>query len=77
MPVPAEISTIVHQQSIPMWHFDEDQGTWVEEGEATLVNGEYEATLAHFSFWNYDVPSNFIHLSGSVFNGGVPVQGMY
>ncbi len=72
-PVPAEILPSA-PQSIPMWHFDEDQGTWVEEGEATLVNGNYETTLGHFSFWNYDVPSNFIHLSGSVFNGGVPVE---
>lgn len=75
-PVPADLLASA-PQTIPMWHFDEDQGTWVEEGEATLVNGSYETQLGHFSFWNYDVPSNFIHLSGSVFNRGVPVENVF
>lgn len=74
-PVPSELLSSA-PQTIPMWHFDEDAGTWVEEGLATLVNGVYETKLAHFSFWNYDVPSNFIHLSGSIFNRGIPVQGV-
>ena len=72
-PVPTELIGSA-PQTIPMWHFDEDLGTWVEEGEATLVNGVYETQVSHFSFWNYDVPSNFIHLSGSILNRGIPVQ---
>ena len=74
-PVPAELVSSA-PQTIPMWHFDEDAGTWVEEGEAILVNGVYQTKLGHFSFWNYDVPSNFIHLSGSIYNRGIPVQGV-
>ena len=73
MPVPSEILNSA-PETIPLWHFDEDLGSWVEEGEATLVNGAYVGQVSHFSFWNYDVPSNFIHLSGSIFNTGVPVQ---
>ena len=75
MPVPSEILNSA-PATIPLWHFDEDLGSWVEEGDATLVNGEYVGQVSHFSFWNYDVPSNFIHLSGSIFNRGVPVQGL-
>ena len=70
MPVPSEILNSA-PATIPLWHFDEDLGSWVEEGQATLVNGEYVGQVSHFSFWNYDVPSNFIHLSGSIFNIGV------
>jgi len=75
-PVPSELLASAPER-IPMWHFDEEQGTWVEEGEAILINGKYEAKLGHFSFWNYDVPSNFIHLSGSVLNRGIPVENLF
>lgn len=75
-PVPSELLSSA-PETIPMWHFDETLGTWMEEGEATLVNGVYETQVSHFSFWNYDVPSNFIHLSGSIINRGIPVAGVF
>ena len=42
--------------TIPLWHFDEAQGMWVEEGTATKVGGEYVGEVSHFSFWNCDIP---------------------
>lgn len=74
MPVPVEILGNA-PQTIPLWHFDEEIGTWIEEGEASLVNGAYVGQVSHFSFWNCDDPSKMIHLSGSILNRGVPVQG--
>ncbi len=62
--------------TIPMWHFDEELGRWIEEGAATLVNGMYETSLAHFSFWNCDVSSNAIFLKGSITNRTFPIQGV-
>ena len=47
---------------IPMWYFDEDQGLWIEEGTATKVGNNYEANVAHFSWWNCDAPFPVIHL---------------
>ena len=44
----------VAPSTIPLWHFDEDNGYWVEEGEATLVGGKYVAQVSHFSWWNCD-----------------------
>lgn len=41
---------------IPLWHFDLNQGIWVEEGKATLSGGVYTGTVAHFTDWNLDVP---------------------
>lgn len=75
MPVPTDIVGNA-PQTIPLWHFDENRGTWVEEGEAILTNGAYVGQVSHFSFWNCDVPSELIHLSGTIFNRGVPVQGV-
>jgi len=42
--------------SIPLWHFDETNGIWIEEGQAEQVNGQYEAQVSHFSWWNCDAP---------------------
>lgn len=40
--------------TIPIWHFDEEEGLWKEEGVATLSGNVYTAYVSHFSFWNYD-----------------------
>jgi hypothetical protein len=51
---------------IPLWHFNENNGYWEEEGRATLVNGRYEGEVSHFSFWNCDVPNDFAFVKGRV-----------
>lgn len=56
--------------SIPLWWFDEDLGYWVGEGNAQLVGSEYVGEVAHFSWWNCDVPSNFVLLKGVVLDQG-------
>ncbi|MBU3679501.1 MAG: hypothetical protein FGM32_07835, partial [Candidatus Kapabacteria bacterium] len=43
--------------SIPLWHFDETRGIWVEEGTATRVGGNYVGTVSHFTDWNLDKPN--------------------
>src|SRR5690606_23695795 len=53
-------------QNVPLWHFDDNRGYWIEEGEATLVDGSYVGEVSHFSFWNIDVPYPLIELCGSV-----------
>ncbi len=44
--------------SIPLWHFDEEKGQWVEEGEAKLEGLEYVGEVSHFSSWNFDHPTD-------------------
>lgn len=48
--------------TIPLWYFDEEVGYWKEEGEAQLTGNQYIGTVSHFSFWNYDIPIDFIKL---------------
>nr|WP_174506815.1 astroprincin family protein [Acinetobacter sp. Marseille-Q1620] len=57
--------------SIPMWHFDEAQGLWVEEGTGYVVDSDKSSTglavtakVSHFSTWNWDYK---FAASGSVF----------
>jgi hypothetical protein len=42
---------------IPLWHYDDLTGIWVEEGIATKSGNEYIGYVSHFSYWNWDVPT--------------------
>ncbi|EDM43435.1 hypothetical protein SCB49_00260 [unidentified eubacterium SCB49] len=55
MPVDPSIMSYA-PPTIPLWYFDEENGVWIEEGEATLVGNEYIGEVSHFSFWNCDIP---------------------
>ena len=57
--------------SIPMWHFDEAKGLWIEEGVGQVVASlssatglAVHATVSHFSTWNWDFK---FEAAGSVF----------
>ncbi|NRD21386.1 hypothetical protein HNV08_15120 [Winogradskyella eckloniae] len=53
--IPVDTAQIgVAPSTIPLWHFDEDKGYWIQDGEANLVGGKYIATVSHFSWWNCD-----------------------
>ena len=54
--------------TIPLWYFDEVNGYWIEDGQATLVGNEYVGTVSHFSFWNCDIPAEAVNLCLTVLN---------
>jgi Carboxypeptidase regulatory-like domain len=54
--------------TIPLWHFDEAAARWREEGTATKTGNTYTATVSKFSFWNCDVPNDFIKLDMRLVN---------
>ncbi|WP_020586170.1 carboxypeptidase regulatory-like domain-containing protein [Desulfobacter curvatus] len=47
-------------ETIPLWHYDPDQGLWIEEGSGTVseIDGELWicGSVEHFTWWNYDRP---------------------
>ncbi|WP_296382542.1 hypothetical protein [Winogradskyella sp.] len=61
IPVDASLMGIA-PASIPLWYFDEVNGYWKEEGQATLQGNMYVGTVSHFSFWNCDIPAEAITL---------------
>jgi hypothetical protein len=61
MAIPASLQSTA-PSTIPLWFFDETKGLWKEEGTATRQSNSYVGTVSHFSFWNCDVPNNFVNL---------------
>ncbi len=64
-PIPAELLGNA-PATIPLWSFNDTTGLWKEEGTATKQGNNYVGTVGHFSFWNCDVPVNFIHFKAIV-----------
>ncbi|WP_298422764.1 Calx-beta domain-containing protein [uncultured Kordia sp.] len=60
--MPLAVNTSNPPATIPLWHFDETEGYWIEEGEATLQGNKYVGDVSHFSFWNYDYPYESVYL---------------
>lgn len=65
MPIPFSMEKNA-PSSLPLWYFDETSGLWIEEGQATLKGNAYQGEVEHFTWWNCDVPFNFIELSGNL-----------
>ncbi|MFM7768400.1 MAG: FISUMP domain-containing protein, partial [Bacteroidota bacterium] len=62
--------------SIDLWSFDQQNGYWKHEGTATKQGSEYVAQVSHFSFWNCDIPGNWITLQGTINSTtGQPIPG--
>ncbi|CAM3701674.1 hypothetical protein FSS13T_19040 [Flavobacterium saliperosum S13] len=60
--------------TIPLWHFDDAKGYWIEEGSATKVGNAYVGTVSHFSWWNCDIPNSTILLTINIHdNNGNPL----
>lgn len=49
--------------TVPLWYFNETTGLWIEEGIAIKQGSEYVGEVSHFTFWNVDIPSEFVKLS--------------
>ncbi len=61
-PIPSSISSAA-PASISLWSFDEAKGLWKQEGSATKTGSNYVADVSHFSFWNCDIPANFVQFN--------------
>lgn len=73
IPIPFSIAGSA-PASIPLWYFEEAKGLWKQEGVATKTGNNYVGDVSHFSFWNYDAPSNYVQFNCTVVTAnGQPV----
>jgi hypothetical protein len=73
-PLPSTLAAAA-PASISLWYFDEAIGLWKEEGTAVKTGNNYEGEVSHFSFWNCDVPANFVQVNMTIKdNKGNPVS---
>lgn len=74
LPLPSSIAGSA-PASIPLWYFDENIGLWKQEGSAVKTGNTYEGEVSHFSFWNCDVPNNYVQLNMTLHDAaGNPLQ---
>jgi hypothetical protein len=64
-PIPTSLTAIAPAE-IPLWYFDEAIGLWKEEGVATKNGNNYVGEVSHFSFWNCDVPNNYVQFDCTI-----------
>jgi hypothetical protein len=66
-PIPAAM-TASAPNSIPLWHFNETNGLWIQEGNAAKSGNSFIGQVSHFSFWNCDLPNATVPLTFTVVN---------
>jgi hypothetical protein len=73
LPIPPNLQAKA-PATIPLWYFDENKGLWKEEGSANKTGNNYTGTVSHFSFWNCDLPANYVKLTVTFKNQkGIPL----
>ena len=77
--VPLDPETLVGAPNeIPLWYFDEEKGYWIEEGSATLQGTNYVGTVSHFSFWNCDIPAEYVNICMNITDSNnTPLSNIY
>lgn len=53
-------------ETINLWHFDEDEGYWKEDGQAVKDGDKYVAEVTHFTWWNCDIPFDAVEFCFSL-----------
>lgn len=64
-------------ENIELWYFDEEVGYWKEEGLATRVGNTYVGEVTHFSWWNIDLPIEYVELCFDLLPNNIPQNKPY
>ena len=67
-PVPSSLSSSA-PATIPLWFYDTEDDVWEKEGEATLNGSVYEGNVSHFTWWNCDIPWDFVTIEFNIEHG--------
>jgi hypothetical protein len=63
--IPASLQSTA-PANIPLWHFDDSTGKWIEEGTSVRQGNYYVGQVGHFSFWNWDLAMALVGIKARV-----------
>ncbi len=61
-PIPAALQSAA-PTTTPLWYFNDTTGKWIQQGMAARNGSNYIGTVAHFTYWNCDWPSDFVYFN--------------
>ncbi|WP_431135037.1 hypothetical protein [Psychroserpens mesophilus] len=61
--------TDIAPETMNLWYFDDTVGYWKEEGQAIKSENKYIAEVTHFTWWNCDLPLEYVNLCFSITSG--------
>ncbi len=74
--IPIDATQTNAPNTIELWHFDEENGYWIEDGSATKVGSKYVGEVSHFSWWNCDAQFPTVTLCMNIEDAnGSPIYG--
>jgi len=59
---------------VPIWSLNEETGLWIEESTAKREGNYYKAEVPHFSYWNLDVPEDFVMIEGNAGSNFIKIE---
>lgn len=71
MPIPSDRIASA-PATIPLWYIDPVTSLWREEGVALRNGDQYIGQVAHFSWWNCDLPVEQIKIKGKIMINSTP-----
>jgi len=63
---PVSTTTPNAPSEIALWYFDETVGYWKEQGIAIRVGDKYHSEVTHFTWWNCDLPLDYVEVCFTV-----------
>ncbi|NII28087.1 carboxypeptidase regulatory-like domain-containing protein [Pseudoflavitalea sp. X16] len=67
MPVSAALLSLA-PTTLELWSFNETNGLWKQEGQATKTGNNYRATVSHFSYWSDAIGYPLVNFTARVVN---------
>jgi len=61
------------ETNVSLWYFDQDNGSWLESGEAVLVDGSYVGEIDKTGYWMLGLAYDYADVRGSLIEEGIAI----
>jgi len=60
----------ISEADLSLWFFDQNNGTWLERGEVSIVNGNYVGEVDNAGYWMMGLAYDYADVGGSLIDSG-------